>query len=443
MLHELKHCDWRVRGRIARPGDESALVRNPNLHRVLETYAVDAAGRLADEAAAGAEMPFELTAERARGRAPLYCYRPLTGEFIRARVGELAKLDSYAAAARALVGCDGLDAYLSEHGVRPTADPRVRGCEALAVFLGSVFCERTGFGFEPAEFEGAYAQLERTLYDGRCTATVIAPVLGAVLKDGVGELALGDGLSLIGAATLHDLPAEIALDDHGGPRLLAILAIEQDGARRAPLRAARAGFAEILSALRLFERGGYAIGPTGWARTGDGNWRAVSVGAGGRPGDPTVIGFEQARELRAFRRLVSSPAPTPELAWALGRFEMGCGRGATLEALTDHLLALRALLEPEGPASGRLAQRLAVICAAQERRAELAQRTARAIALERAAIVGLGAQEAGAGSLVQELSENLRAILRDAFCGHLGPDLVTVADELLGEAAGAPAPHPA
>ena len=47
-----------------------------------------------------------------------------------------------------------------------------------------------------------------------------------------------------------------------------------------------------------------------------------------------------------------------------GRFEMGCERLTPLEALTDYLLALRALLEPEGPSSGRLPERLAVICAA-------------------------------------------------------------------------------
>ena len=45
---------------------------------------------------------------------------------------------------------------------------------------------------------------------------------------------------------------------------------------------------------------------------------------------------------------------------------MGCERLAPFEALTDYLLALRALLEPEGPASGRLAQRLAVICGRPE-----------------------------------------------------------------------------
>ena len=118
---------------------------------------------------------------------------------------------------------------------------------------------------------------------------------------------------------------------------------------------------------------------------------------------------------------------------------MGCERLAPFEALTDYLLALRALLEPEGPGSGRLAQRLAVICAKPEKRAALAERTAHAISLERAVITGLAPAEPGSNALVDELAEHLRAVLRDVLCGHLDADLRAVADELLAEAAGAPA----
>jgi hypothetical protein len=127
------------------------------------------------------------------------------------------------------------------------------------------------------------------------------------------------------------------------------------------------------------------------------------------------------------------------VAWALARFEMGCERLAPFEALTDYLLALRALLEPEGPASGRLAQRLAVICGRPEDRSALAERTAHAISLERAVITGLAAADTGVDLLVEELAEHLRAILRDSLCGHLDADLKGVADELLAEAAAAPA----
>jgi hypothetical protein len=51
----------------------------------------------------------------------------------------------------------------------------------------------------------------------------------------------------------------------------------------------------------------------------------------------------------------------------------------------------------------------------------------------------LAPAEPGVDALVDELAEHLRALLRDVICGHLDPDLRSVADELLAEAAGAPA----
>ncbi|MGH2894356.1 MAG: hypothetical protein ACRDPM_13995, partial [Solirubrobacteraceae bacterium] len=79
-------------------------MRNVTLHRLLESFTVDASGRLCAEAAAGAEMPFELAEERGCGRVPLYCYRPLVVEFIRSRMQALGELPSYLDAARALAG---------------------------------------------------------------------------------------------------------------------------------------------------------------------------------------------------------------------------------------------------------------------------------------------------------------------------------------------------
>jgi hypothetical protein len=121
-----------------------------------------------------------------------------------------------------------------------------------------------------------------------------------------------------------------------------------------------------------------------------------------------------------------------ELAWALRRYEMACERAMPAEALTDVLLALRALLEPEGPTSGRLAGRLAALCALPEDRAALTARVAQTIALERAVVAGLSV-DPQLDALTLELTDHLRALLRDVLCGHLDSDLTSVADAIIGE----------
>lgn len=422
-------------------------MRNLSLHDALEAFAIDAAGCLAQETAGGAEIPFELTETEGRpGRSPLYCYRPLTGAFIRARLGLLAALASYAPAAQGLAALDGVDAYLQQRGEpRIPEPPRERADAALRSLLARVFAERSDFGFDAERFELAYEELERALYDGRCVTTVIASLLGISLDAGTRELPLGDGLSLVRGETLEDAPPEAVWGEPppgsaGGeePNVLIVLSAGQERPAAAPVSLARARFRRVLTALRLFERGGYALGPLAWTRTDAGAWRSVALGGSGRPRLVTLIGPAQEDELRAFCNLVARRTPTSgELAWALGRFELGCERPAPFETLTDHLLALRALLEPEGPGSGRLAQRLAVLCAAPEARIELAERTAHAISLERAVISGLAPAGPGADGLVEELSEHLRALLRDVLCGHLDADLPRVADQLLAQAAAA------
>jgi hypothetical protein len=411
-------------------------VRNATLHQALEAFTTDAARRLAAETAGGAEIPFELI-EEPGGSAPLYCYRPLTDDFIRDRQGLLSGLPTYAPAARSLAALEAVEAYLHEHGEpRIPTEPRERAATALSTFLGCVFADRSEFGFDRDRFDAAYGELERALYEGQCVATIITPLLGVALDPETTELALGEGLSLVRGDALADAPADAVWGEGENPNVLAVLAVAQDRAARAPVSGARARFRRILTALRLFERGGYSLGPVAWVRTEAGRWRPVAIGGSGRPRFVTLVPAAHEDELRAFYNLIARRAPRGgELAWALARFEMGCERLAPFEALTDYLLALRALLEPEGPGSGRLAGRLAVICAKPQDRAVLAERTAHAISLERAVIAGLAPAEPGVDVLVDEIAEHLRAILRDALCGHLDADLPGVADKLLADPA--------
>src|SRR5690242_7727611 len=176
---------------------EPAGVRNTTLHGVIEAFATEAAMQLTAETSSGAEIPFELveTAGGPRGRVPLYCYRPLTGTFIRDRLGLLAATATYAPALRALSGLDGVEAYLRQRGeARIPSERRECADAALRVFLSTVFAERTEFGFDPDRFEAAYAELEQAVYEGRAVTTVVAPLLGIALDPETSEIALGEGL---------------------------------------------------------------------------------------------------------------------------------------------------------------------------------------------------------------------------------------------------------
>jgi hypothetical protein len=409
-------------------------VRNGTLHGILETFTADAACQLAVETARGAEVPFEVIEER-RGRVPLYCYRPLTGVFIRERLGLLSALPTYAPAVRALAALDGTDNYLRQRGeARIPEEPRERADATLRSFLGMVVGERSDFEFDPARFEAAYAELELSLYEGRCATAIIAPLMGLALDAGSGEVPLGDGLALVQGDTLPDAPADAVWGDGEEPNVLAVLTVTQERSVRAPLSLARTRFRRLLTALRLFERGSYALGPVAWTRTDTGTWRPAALGASGRARLLTFLPASHEDELRAFCNLISRRLPqSGEVTWALARFDMGCERLTPFEALTDHLLALRAILEPEGPSSGRLAGRLAALCARPPDRSALAERVAHAISLERAVIAGLAPAAPGANAIVDELAEHLRALLRDVLCGHLDAELRSLADELLAQ----------
>jgi hypothetical protein len=417
-------------------------MRNRTLHGLLAAFTEDAGLQLAAETANGAEVPFDVVEESTR-RSTLYCYRPLTGSFIRERMGVLDRLPSYLPAARAIAAIDGIDAYLRRRGEpRVPSEAHERADAALRSFLSAVYADSSAFHFEPERFAAAYAELEATIYEGRQVAIAIAPLLGLALESD--ELALGEGLSLARAETLPDVPAEALWaasgeNERGGT--LAVLTIQGERLAGPPTTTARTRFRRLLAALRLFEAGPFTLGPLAWTRLDGGPWQSAPLGASGRAGARTAtISAAQEDELRAFCSLVARRTPRAgEVAWALGRFEMGCERAAPFDALTDHLLALRALLEPEGADSGRLAQRLAAICALPQDRAALAERAARAVALERTIVAGLAHPDADADALVAEIAGHLRALLRDVLCGHLDSDLRALADELLAEAAAVPA----
>ena len=418
-------------------------MRSLQLQTALTDYLTDASELLSAELAAGAEIPFELEQHRTgghRGGPALYCYRPLTEEFLAARRPALEALGSHGEVERLLGAFDGLDRYLIAVGADLARLPRAaRVRMAIGSLLGEVFAEQSDFELRAERVDGALGRLEGAALASSSEVMLVATLQGVTITSP--ELALTTGLTIAHPGALGGLPpGAIEAGEDADEHLVVVLAVEEDDPRVA-LEQGREVLRDLLRALRLFGDGRVTFGALAWGRIGAGQWTAMPLGTGGRPHGMLVVTAEQEDELRAFCNLVSRRAPAGnELAWALNRFELGCERESGLEALSDNLLALRALLEPEGPSTGLLAGRLAALCATPERRLELTERTIQAIALERSVIAGTPGTHSGSGAIAEELAENLRALLRDVICGHLAPDLAGLADELLLADAQAPAP---
>lgn len=403
-------------------------MRSHTLHAALRQYVEEVSFSLGAELADGAEIPFELVEERGARRTALYCYRPLVDEFLRERVGALGRLDGHAPALRALAAHDGVARYLKSHNEPVAPSPAGRAQAALAVFVGRVFAEQTDFGFDPDRFARAYRQLEEVVFAGRTHASAIVPVLGLDIASD--EIVLAEGLTLTRIEALEGAPAEV----HGESDVVACFRAEVEEGAPDPFVQAGRAFRRLVVALRLYDQGGIALGPVAWTRVDEGSWRPATLGGGGVPQGLTLVEVDEEDELRAFCSLVARRTPrSGELAWALSRYGMACERSTPSEALSDVLLALRALLEPEGPASGRLPGRLAALCALPDERAALAERAAEAVRLERAIIAGTAPHASAVDALIVELTGHLRALLRDVLCGHLDADVRALADRLLVE----------
>jgi hypothetical protein len=408
-------------------------MHNRALHDTLAAFVEEAAWQLAEEVSGGAEIPFELVtaAPPTRASAPLYCYKPLTGRFIAERAGSLCRLASYPAAVQGLAALPDLAEYLVARGKRvPGPDPRAQADAALQALLAAIWADATDFGFDAGRFDAAFGELEASGYGDRELSVVLARVEGLVID--ADEVSLGDGLSLVRAATLQEVPSDLVGDEHSTVAVLALESAEGDRALAGAGRRLR----RLQSALRLWDDAEPSLGPSAWARTDGGPWMAVPIATGIRRTDgDCLVAPEDEDPLRAFCSLVARRTPRAgELAWALRRFELGCERGSAVEALTDWLLAARALLaEPGAPGYDRMVERLAAICATPSDRDRLERRLWEAVSLERAAIAGRLRAEPEVEALIGELGGCLRAVLRDVLCGHLDPALRRVADDLLSE----------
>jgi hypothetical protein len=404
-------------------------MRNRALHDALREFALEAASLLTDELRNGAEIEFDVLDEGG-GRGPaLYRYRPRTAEFVAARWEELRALPACARAGAAL----GVGASL---WLRVNGMDGERAEPALRTMLERLYEDATSFGFPEERFERLYEEVERTLYAGVQRGAVAVALRGVALD--CDSIDFGRGVSLARAG----LPPEAAWAE-AGPAPEAVVLVERDTSpgEQVPAAEVEEAAGRIVTAMRLLRPGAASVSAVAWRRTQDGRFSALALtGDGGGRGDDWVVADDDVEELRDLVRILIDDPLRGAPAWALRRFELGCAQASSADALSDYLLALRALLDATGEAGiASLAPRVAALCAEAGARPAVQRRIELALALERFAMQGGGHLDAelraeSAPQLVAEVEGHLRALLRDIVCGYLEPDLKSVADDILLDA---------
>ena len=412
-------------------------MRNRRLHDALRDFALEAAALLTNDLRQGAEIPFDVVEEPGSGSI-LYRYQPLTSEYIAERWPRLRELPAFGAADAALGS--GAEAYLRMQSGGTSADSEA----GLCAMLERLYEDATGFEFPEERFERVYDEVERALFENTIRTALIAPLHGVEIEND--RVDLGEGLFLIAGDKLDAPPGAVWGDASGHvervgpPNVLCVLRRDIAADEDLPVSEARIRFRKLLTALRLFKPGAVAFGPVGWGRVDEGAWQPIPIGLSGPGrGAPWILSAEEQPELVELVDLVASARPGGRIAWALSRFEMGSERPLDTESLSDHLLALRSLLDATDD-SGRaaLTMRVAALCAEEAQRKSLQRRLELAFALEHWVMGGGGAdaylESLGpdtARSIVLEVEQHVRALLRDVLCGYLSADLKAVADDLL------------
>jgi hypothetical protein len=415
--------------RSARHGGEAVGVRDRLLNESLTRLASEAAIKLSSLVAGGDQIPFDVDADSGDDSL-FYSYQPLTSVYVREREGELRGLEAFGPARDAVAAAGIAAAYLEARGEQVPGEPGERSAQTLIVFLATLWDGCTELSLDHERLKNALAVLEAETQGAEDADVLIAPLVG--LRMPLPRLQLPHGVQIVRADAI-EAPIEAMRSEGMGraawqPQFLA-LAEQGDGPDSAD--SALHQLAELVSVMRLFKPGSIGLGPYAFAPTGEERWARLATGAPStRPGS-YELSEEEAIQLAEFAAtLEARPDPDGALAWAVGRFEMGCGRGSALEGLSDHLLALRAVLDGHGPVGASLPMRASALIADEDiDRIEARERIEGALELERSLMNGTPSLPGLA--MAGWIEEGVRRILRDAALGELSADLNTAADETL------------
>ena len=398
------------------------------LNEALKRLATEAATRFSSLVASGDQIPFDVAAESGE-EASFFSYVPLTSRFVEERAQELRSLPSFGPAREAAVEAGVASPYLEARGESVPADPGERAERMLTVFISALWEGSTEFSLDRARLDSALSMLDAEARGADDAEVVIVPVVG--LRMSTARLQLPHDVRIVRADAI-DAPVEAMRSEGMGraswePQYLAVADQHEGEGAEAALNQLR----ELISVMRLYKGGAIGLGPYAFAPTGEDCWRRIATGAPATRAGGYRLSEDEARELAELAAtLEARPDPDGALTWAVGRFEMGCERESALDGLSDHLLALRAVLEGHGPVGASLPMRASALIAGDSLdRIEAREKVEETLELERALMNGRSLENGI--KLAGWAEEGVRGLLLQAALGELGNDLNATADETL------------
>jgi hypothetical protein len=412
---------------------ETRAMHDSVLNEALKRLAAEASTRFTSLVATGEGIPFDV-AENNGDDSHFYRYVPLTSNFIDVHAEELKTLPGYGPARGAVVAAGVASPFLEARGLTVASDPEIRAEAMLEVFLRELWEGTTEFSLDLSRVEAALDRLEVAARDIREADVLIAPLTGFEMTPT--EIELTGGIRIVQSDSV-DAPIEATTSEGTGrsawqPAYLAMVPLSEspDGPR-----SALAALDGLIRALRIFKEGSVGLGPYAFAPVGEDAWRRIETGAApSRPGSYFLIESEVPR-LDEFMREFADEKPERErLSFAEQRYQFGCERARPLDALSDHLLAIRSALGGEGVIDAPLSARAAALITGTADDEKARQRIEAAMDLELSLVNGEDAMTAGnesAAYLAAWIEDSARHILREGVLGNFGPNLNIAAEETL------------
>jgi len=331
-------------------------VKSPDLYRALRNFCLGSFFTLAEELEGGAELPVTLTEHPATDRPTLYEYRPLVGAFVEQRAEWLGQREDALEALAVLKDEPAAGIFARAHEHDHVGEDEALRRTVLVPLLVRTAERCGGFDWEDGAFDGAYAELEQSLYGACRVYAALAPLVGLTAG---GEIDLGDGLRVRPAASgelsAHWPEAGRLLPRDFGrewDRTLVIELSRELDAAVPQVPDAASVFGRAVSVLRLATPGAIAAGPVLFERL---DWRPYDIkpmpplAARQPPGEPTRLDPFRGKLASELIARLDDPSGDPDVLEALERFEIALFNRGPLRA--DELREALVLLlgGDEGP----------------------------------------------------------------------------------------------